>query len=85
MSSKNKRTVCIQNARLKFRVASKLPYFIKNIDMGLVQISYSESATNYDSPFMEDVIILTTPDNLWLYTENDNLFVSEEWDPLVIY
>lgn len=46
--------------------------------MGLVQISYSESATNYDSPFMEDVIILTTPDNLWLYTENDNLFVSEE-------
>ena len=51
----------------------------------LVQINLAEPTTNYDSPFMENVIILTTPDNLWMYTENDNLFVSEEWDPLVIY
>lgn len=45
----------------------------------------AESRTDYDTPYMEDVIILSTPDNLWLYTENDNLLVTEQWDPLCIY
>lgn len=53
--------------------------------MTLGQLSYWEQTTQYDSWFMEDVIILSTPDNLRIYTENDNLLVSEIWDPLCIY
>lgn len=46
---------------------------------------YSESFNTRTEWFPQGIVFLSTPDNLWLYTENDNLMTDEQWNPLCIY
>lgn len=46
---------------------------------------YSESINTRTEGYPQEPMILSTPDNLWLLTENDNLFTDELWNPLCIY
>jgi len=46
---------------------------------------YTESVNTRTEWYPNDITVLSTPDNLWLYTENDNLLTDELWNPLCIY
>lgn len=47
--------------------------------------NYSESLNTYTIGYPQEIDVLSTPDNWFLFTENDNLYTDELWNPLVLY
>lgn len=50
-----------------------------------LQQKYQESINSYNVWYPQETDVLSTPDNWFLLTEDDNLIVDEEWNPLVLY